>query len=75
MDRKDYISDEEVVERANAAVRFALEKKKITNTPITAYDRKTGTIYTLNSDGSKTVIKSSVGRGRYNERVNNDKKA
>ena len=36
MDRKDYISDNEVVERANAAVRFAIEKKKITNTPITA---------------------------------------
>lgn len=75
MDRKDYISDEEVVVRANAAVRFAVEKKKITNTPITAYDRKTGTIYTLNSDDSKTVIKSSVGRGRYNDRINNDKKA
>ncbi|MBQ4648297.1 MAG: hypothetical protein IJN86_00895 [Clostridia bacterium] len=68
MDRDNYISDEQVIKRANAAVKFAIEKKKITNTPIVAYDRKSGVVYNLNSDGSKTVVATRTTKGRYSER-------
>lgn len=69
MDRSEYISDEQVVQRVNTAVKLAIEKKKATNTPIVLYDRKEKTIYQLNSDGTKTVIQRHT-RGRYSERIN-----
>lgn len=69
--REEYISDEQVVKRANAAVRIELEKKKAMDVPVAVYDRKTQTIYQLNSDGSKTEMGKRIRKGRYSERVTN----
>ncbi|WKY43746.1 hypothetical protein Q5O14_14065 [Eubacteriaceae bacterium ES2] len=69
MEQKEYITDDQVVKRANAAVRLELEKKRAMDMPVTAYDRKTGTIYQVNSDGSKTELGKRLKKGRYSERV------
>lgn len=69
MERENYISDEQVVKRANAAVKLAIDKKKITETPIVIYDRKAKTICHLNSDGTQTVVSTRKTVGRYSERV------
>ena len=45
MKREEYIPDEAVVKRANAAVKIELEKKKALDIPIVVYDRQTQTIY------------------------------
>ncbi len=63
------ISDEQVVKRANAAVKRAIEKKQITDSAVVVYDRKTQFIYKLNSDGSKDLISDRKKRGRYSERI------
>lgn len=39
MRREEYISDEMVVKRVNAAVRIELEKKRAMDVPIIVYDR------------------------------------
>lgn len=68
MKRQEYITDDQVVKRAKAAVRLAIEKKKIMGTPIVAYDSKTNEIYQINDDGSRTVLGEGSGKGRYSER-------
>lgn len=50
---KEYISDEQVVKRANAAVKIELEKMRAMDVPIAVYDRKTQTIYEEDSNGSR----------------------
>lgn len=69
MRREDYISDEQVVKRAKAAVEIELEKKKALDIPVAVFDRKTQTIYQKNSDGTKVAIAKGARRGRYSERV------
>lgn len=73
MKREDYIPDETVVKRANAAVRIELEKKKAMDIPIVTYDRETQIIYKVNSDGTKVEVGRKMRKGRYSER--NSKKA
>ena len=68
MERKNYIADEQVVKRANAAVELALAKKRYTESPIVVYDRKTKNIYHLKADGTKEVIGTRRTVGRYSER-------
>lgn len=75
MDRKEYITDEQVVERAKAAVKIAIEKKKVLGSPIVAYDSKNNEIYRINKDGSKTVLRKGIGGGRYSERRRTAKEA
>jgi ribosomal protein S8 len=69
MKKKEYISDEEVIKRANAAVKIELEKKKAMDIPVAIYDRKTQIIYQVNSDGSKTEVGKRIRKGRYSERT------
>lgn len=69
MDGEAYVSDAQVVKRANAAVKLALEKKKVIESPIVVYDRKTKDICVLNPDGSCQVICKRKTVGRYSERV------
>lgn len=64
-----YISDDQVVKRANAAVKIELEKKKAMDIPVAVYDRKTQTIYQQNSDGTRTVVAKRIRKGRYSERA------
>ena len=68
MRRENYIADEQVVKRANEAVKLALYKKKVTETPIVVYDRKTETIYNLKADGTREVLSKRRTVGRYSER-------
>ena len=69
MKREEYISDEQVVKRASAAVKIELEKKKAMDIPATVYDRKTQKIYQINSDGSKVEVGQRISKGRYSERI------
>jgi hypothetical protein len=73
MKREDYISDAQVVKRANAAIRIELDKKKALDIPAVVYDRETQKIYKVFSDGSKVEVSERLRKGRYSERV--EKKA
>ena len=69
MSPKNYISDEQVVKRANCAVKIALEKKRAMDVPIFTYDRATQSICMVGNDGSKTQVCRRYNHGRYSERV------
>lgn len=69
MKKRSYISDEQVIKRANAAVKIELEKKKALDLPIMIFDRKTRTVYQQNSDGSRVEVGKGIRKGRYSERV------
>ncbi len=69
MRREEYISDDVVVKRANAAVRIELEKKKALDVPIVVYDRETQTIYHENNDGTRVEIGKRMRKERYSERI------
>lgn len=69
MKREDYISDEEVVKRACAAVKIELEKKEVLGIPAVIYDRKTQKIYHVYGDGTKVEIADRLRKGRYSEQI------
>lgn len=69
MSQQKYISDEQVVKRANCAVKIALEKKRAMDVPIVTYDRNTQSICIVGSDGVKTQVCGRYSHGRYSERV------
>ena len=69
MQREAYISDEKVVERANAAVKIELEKNKALGIPAVVYDRESQIIYRENEDGTRTEVGRRMRRERYSERV------
>lgn len=68
MKREDYITDENVVKRANAAVKIEIEKKRALDIPIVVFDRKTQEICEVNSNGERKVIGTRLRKGRYSER-------
>ena len=70
--REEYISDEAVVKRANAAVRIELEKKKAMDIPVVLYDREKQIIYQENSDGTRVEVGKRLRKGRYSERVSKE---
>ena len=72
MKREDYISDETVVKRANAAVRIELEKNKALGIPAVIYDRESQIIYRENEDGTRTEVGKRMRKGRYGERVSKE---
>lgn len=72
MRRDEYISDEAVVKRANAAIKIELEKKQAMDIPAVVYDRKTQTIYHENSDGTRVEIGKRMRKGRYSERISKE---
>lgn len=65
----DYITDEQVVKRANEAVRLELEKLKVLDVPIYVYDRKKHAVIRRNSDGTKILVGECLKKGHYSERV------
>ena len=69
MKRKEYISDETVIKRANAAVKIELEKNKALGIPVVIYDRENQIIYRENEDGIRTEVGKRLRKGRYSERV------
>lgn len=72
MKREDYISDELVIKRANAAVRIELEKNKALGIPVVIYDRENQVIYRENEDGTRTEVGKKMRRGRYSERISKE---
>ncbi len=72
MKRENYISDETVVKRANAAVRIELEKNKALGIPAVIYDRESQIIYLENEDGTRTEVGKRMRKGRYGERVSKE---
>ncbi len=67
MRREEYITDDNVVKRANAAVRIELEKNKALDVPAVVFDRKTQAIYHVKSDGSRVVVGQRIRKERYGE--------
>ena len=72
MKREEYISDETVVKRANAAVRIELEKNKALGIPAVIYDRESQIIYRENEDGTRMEVGKRIRKGRYSERVSKE---
>ena len=72
MKREEYISDETVIKRANAAVRLELEKNKALGIPAVIYDRESQVIYRENEDGTRTEVGKRMRKGRYGERVSKE---
>lgn len=72
MKREEYISDEAVIKRANAAVRIELEKNRALGIPAVIYDRETQIIYRENSDGTRTEVGRRMRKGRYSERISKE---
>lgn len=70
MKQNQYITDEQVVKRAKAAVRIELEKRRAMDLPIVVYDRETETIYQVNSDGSREKLGKRMTKGRYGDNIN-----
>ena len=69
MKKAEYISDEMVVKRVNAAVKIELEKNKALGIPAVLYDRENQVIYRENEDGTRTEVGKKIRKGRYSERV------
>ena len=68
MDRNKYITDQQVVDRAKAAVKIAIERKKALQLPFFIYDREDKKIYQVNPDGSKIIVADTANEERYSER-------
>lgn len=67
--RRDYITDEQVVKLANAAVELEIEKLKVLDAPVIVYDRKKQVVVRRNGDGTETEVGKRLRKGRYSERV------
>lgn len=65
----DNITDEQVVKRANAAVRLEIEKLKALDAPIIIYDRKRQVVVRRNSDGTEVDVGKRLKKGHYSERA------
>ena len=65
---KNYITDEQVVKRANAAVELETEKLKVLDAPIIVYDRKKQVIVRRNSDGTEVEVGRRLRKGHISER-------
>jgi hypothetical protein len=69
MEQKKYITDEQVVKRANAAVRLEIEKLKALDAPVIVYDREKQAVLQYNNDGSVIEVGKRLRKGHYSERV------
>ena len=69
MKKTHYITDEQVVKRANAAVELEIEKLKALDAPVIVYDRKRQIIVKRNKDGSEVEVGKRLRKGHYSERV------
>ena len=65
----DYITDEQVVKRANTAVGLEIEKLKVMGAPVIIYDRKKQVVVRRNNDGTETEVGKRLRKGNYSERI------
>ena len=68
----DYITDEQVVKRANAAVGLEIEKMKVMGAPVIIYERKKQVVVRRNNDGTETEVGKRLRKGNYSERIEKD---
>ena len=64
----DYITDEQVVKRANAAVGLEIEKLKAMGAPVIIYDRKKQVVVRRNNDGTETEVGKRLRKGNYRKK-------
>lgn len=67
--KPNYITDAQVVKRANAAVELEIEKLKAIEAPVIVYDRKKQVVIRRNNDGTETEVGKRLRKGRYSERI------
>lgn len=67
--KPNYITDEQVVKRANAAVELEIERLKVIEAPVIVYDRKRQVVIRRNNDGTETEVGKRLWKGRYSERI------
>ena len=65
----DYVTDEQVVKRANAAVGLEIEKLKAMGAPVIIYDRKKQVVVRRNNDGTEIEVGKRLRKGNYSERI------
>lgn len=65
----DYITDEQVIKRAAAAVKLEIEKLNALDAPVIVYDSKKRVIVRRNSDGTEVEVGKRLREGNYSERV------
>ena len=65
----DYVTEEQVVKRANAAVGLEIEKLKAMGAPVIIYDRKKQVVVRRNNDGTETEVGKRLRKGNYSERI------
>lgn len=70
--KREELSDETVIRRANAAVRIELEKNRALGISTVIYDRKSQIIYRENEDGTRTEVGKRMRKERYGERVSKE---
>lgn len=69
MGRANCITDKQVVQRVQVAVKLELEKNIALGVPIVVYDRERKIIIVKNSDGIEIEVANRLRKGRYSERV------
>ncbi len=69
MERANCITDKQVVQRVQVAVKLELEKNIALGVPIVVYDRERKIIIVKNSDGIEIEVANRLRKGRYSERV------
>lgn len=60
--------DSAVVKGARLAVDLELKKKQALSQPIAQFDQKTGKIFMIHADGTRTFVGNRLRKGRYSER-------
>lgn len=67
--KQNYITDEQVVKRANAAVELEIERLKVLDAPVIVYDRKKQVVVRRNGDGTEVEVGKRLRKGNYSERA------
>ena len=67
--KNEYITDEQVVKRANAAVELEIQRLKALDIPVVVYDREKQVVIRRNNDGTEVEIGKPLRKGHYSERI------
>lgn len=70
--QSNYITDEQVMKRANTAVKLEIEKLKAIEAPVIVYDRKKQVVIRRNNDGTETEVGKRLWKGHYSEQISKE---